>query len=67
MGEVCLVLVFLKARGCLIFNNTEEVQPHHGEVSRGVDGFRLYVSPVVIEEFGGDGSNTSAEVKNLWL
>jgi hypothetical protein len=28
--DVCLVLVFLKARGCLIFNNTEEVQPHDG-------------------------------------
>jgi hypothetical protein len=34
-----------------------------GEVSRGVAGFRLYVSPVPVEEFDGDGSNTSAEVK----
>ena len=25
-------------------------------------GFRLYVSPVAIQEFDGDGSNTSAEV-----
>jgi hypothetical protein len=32
------------------------------EVSRGVAGFRLYVSPVVIESFDGNGSNTSAEV-----
>ena len=65
-----MVLVFLKARGCLIFNNTEEVQPHHEEVSRGVAGFRLYVSLIAIEEFGGDGSNTSAEVNTcgfgLW-
>ena len=35
--------------GCLLFNNTEEVQPHHGEVSRGVAGFRLYVSLIAIE------------------
>ena len=27
----------------------------------------MYVSPVSMEEFDGDGSNTSAEVKNLWL
>ena len=45
----------------LFFNNLEEVN-HTMEVSRGVAGFRLYVSPVATEEFGGDGSNTSAEV-----
>ena len=36
----------------------------------GVAGFRLYVSPVSMEEFDGGGSNTSAEVKTcgfgLW-
>jgi hypothetical protein len=58
-----LVLVFLKARGCLIFNNTEEVQPHHlqfGMVWLGLDCmYRLIAieSSVVIK------SNTSAEVK----
>ena len=62
-----MVLVFLKARGCLLFNNTEEVQPRHLQLWDGVDGFRLYVSLIAIEEFGGNGSNTSAEVKNLWL
>jgi|GraSoi_2013_60cm_1033757.scaffolds.fasta_scaffold77156_2 hypothetical protein len=67
MGEVCLVLVFLKARGGLIFNNTEEVQPHDGQLAMvwmGLDCmYRLMAieSSVVIE------SNTSAEVKNLWL
>jgi hypothetical protein len=53
---------FFETRGCSFFNNTEEVQPHHEEVLRGVAGFRLYVSPVSIE-FDGGGSNTSAEVK----
>ena len=47
------------ARGCLFFNNLEEVN-HAMEVVRGVAGFRLYVSPVAIE-FDGSGSNTSAE------
>jgi len=45
----------------------EEVQPHHGEVSRGVAGFRLYVSLIAIEEFDGNGSNTSAEVETCGL
>jgi hypothetical protein len=49
---------FFKARGGLFFNNLEEVN-HTMEVSRGVVGFRLYVSPIAIE-FDGDGSNTSA-------
>ena len=48
------------ARGCLFFNNLEEVN-HTMEVFCGVAGFRLYVSPVAIE-FDGSGSNTSAEV-----
>jgi hypothetical protein len=51
---------FFKARGCLFFNNLEEVN-HTREVVRGVAGFRLYVSLIAIE-FDGDGSNTSAEV-----
>ena len=51
---------FFKARGGLFFNNLEEVN-HTMEVSLGVVGFRLYVSPIAIE-FDGDGSNTSAEV-----
>ena len=36
------------ARGCLFFNNLEEVN-HTMEVFCGVAGFRLYVSPVAIE------------------
>jgi hypothetical protein len=44
----------------LFFNNLEEVN-HTREVSLGVAGFRLYVSPIAIE-FDGSGSNTSAEV-----
>jgi hypothetical protein len=51
-----LVLVFLKARGCLIFNNTEEVQPRHLRFWDGVDGFRLYVSPVSVESSMGMGA-----------
>jgi hypothetical protein len=39
---------FFKARGGLFFNNLEEVN-HTMEVSLGVVGFRLYVSPVAIE------------------
>ena len=48
----------LECKGCLFFNNLEEVKPHHGS-TRGVAGFRLYVSPIAVE-FDGDGSNTSA-------
>jgi hypothetical protein len=47
--------------GCLFFNNLEEVN-HTREVDLGVAGFRLYVSPIAVVEFDGDGSNTSAEV-----
>jgi len=39
-------------RGCLFFNNLEEVELRHGS-THGVAGFRLYVSPVAIQEFGG--------------
>ena len=46
--------------GCLFFNNLEEVN-HTREVDLGVAGFRLYVSPIAVVEFDGDGSNTSAE------
>jgi hypothetical protein len=49
----------LECKGCLFFNNLEEVN-HTMEVSRGVVGFRLYVSPIAVEEFEGNGSNTSA-------
>jgi len=48
------------ARGGWFFNNLAEVKPHHGS-TRGVAGFRLYVSPIAVA-FDGDGSNTSAEV-----
>ena len=47
----------------LFFNNLEEVN-HTMERSRGVAGFRLYVSPIAVE-FDGNGSNTSAEVHGL--
>jgi hypothetical protein len=44
-----LVLVFYKARGCLFFNNLEEVNHAMEVVVRGVAGFRLYVSPIAVE------------------
>ena len=37
------------ARGCLFFNNLEEVN-HTKEVDLGVAGFRLYVSPIAVVE-----------------
>ena len=52
---------FFKPGAVSFFNNTEEVQPHSFAVWNGVAGFRLYVSPGPMEEFDGDGSNTSAD------
>jgi hypothetical protein len=62
-----LVLVFYKARGGLIFNNTEEVQPHYWQVAMVWLGLDCMYRPLSIESSMGGGSNTSAEVKNLWL
>jgi len=58
-GALCSPLLvthhsLLECKGCLIFNNTEEVQPHYGQFAMVWLGLDCMYRMIAIEEFGGN-------------